>query len=517
MTTMPVGSIVHLTSCIIKAKISAETTMPDTPDMYGAELEIMDDRGALNVSGLAGQQGSDGQVTFAFRQQTDITVKTLRDLPTGYGSADTGKYYVIKQDVVGRWNASTNIPHLADGTGENGDAYRVSVPGTANFGHGAISFLENEYVVYNGSRWEQRGTHNVQWAWVWWGSEWRKVFMGSEGPAGPIPRIQPSAELISPSLDSFVDTSGTTLVPSWRFNLAVKPGDSGPPSRLRDMPDYYGPNPGEHMVLMCSDTFNQQGYAIWEPANVQALSPRAYSISESGFSNHYPPLPNAFINMAADERVSIAEFQLPAQPFDWTPVVWGHIAGTNQIDTGRTYQPTDIPADILYNPAKLVEFLSAFLGEGFNQLADFVGRAVLAPEAGLLDLAMRIGCRVLLGGSQQVSRGFGNGRGEVNLMPHYSTRGRPTRNITPTNNYAVIKANPTAAAIDNAEALLAKDQNRAPVFQANAATKLKVELHNDGFAGMYNFSAVNSQVLILVVPIDAYASYATTPLTRRVQ
>ena len=52
--SVPVGSIVYLTSCVIKAKITAEATMPDTPNMYGAELEAMDDRGAMDVSNLAG-------------------------------------------------------------------------------------------------------------------------------------------------------------------------------------------------------------------------------------------------------------------------------------------------------------------------------------------------------------------------------------------------------------------------------------------------------------------------------
>ena len=331
------------------------------------------------------------------------------------------------------------------------------------------------------------------------------------------------------------------------------------------------------MVLMCSNNFSDNGYALWEPANVLALSPRVYSIPESAFSSHIGTFSNWLIGIGADQNVNIATFQLPAQPFDWTPVVWGHIAGTNQIDTGVTFTSADQTA----NPG----FFEKLIADGINIAQDILGKAITAPVAGLESLQMRIGCRVMLGSAQhQISRGFGNARGEVNLVPHYSTPGKPTRNITPTNNYTVIKANHAAATADAAASattaygtftsvigngsstsiavthnlasanITAKARlvsngadvpctvtqtsnnvvtlgfdsapvansvrcivNRGPVYQSNAEAVLNVELHNDGVAGLYNFSPINSQILVMVVPIDAYASYATTPITRRVQ
>lgn len=62
-------------------------------------------------------------------------------------------------EFLGQWDASTNTPHLADGTGTNGDFYIVSTGGTVNFGTVAeprnITFYPNDRVVYEGdiSKW----------------------------------------------------------------------------------------------------------------------------------------------------------------------------------------------------------------------------------------------------------------------------------------------------------------------------------------------------------------------------
>ena len=63
-------------------------------------------------------------------------------------------------EYQGTWDASTNTPTLADGTGTNGDFYVVSAAGTVNFGTAAsprnVTFYINDRVIYDGS------TH--QWA-----------------------------------------------------------------------------------------------------------------------------------------------------------------------------------------------------------------------------------------------------------------------------------------------------------------------------------------------------------------
>lgn len=397
--SVPVGSIVYLTSCIIKAKVTAEATMPDTPDMYGAQLEVMDDRGAMDLSSIVGAPGRDGQVQFALRRSDDITIDHISELPDDLTDSiqDIGKYYVIAEK-----DADGNI-----------------VRQRAHVWHGVdTGFVE--------------------------------VYMGAEGVPGAVPRIQPTAALIDPTLDPFVDTGGTAQAPSWQFNINTQPGTTGwntgnpndPVRWFYQFPDYDGdPPPEEYMVLMCSEDYNDQGDNIWRPANLQALAPRVYSVPESAFSDHT----GAFQAITVDEDVNIATVIIPPQPFDWTPIVWGHIAGTNQ------------------------------------------------GLLGLRDRAMRIGCTVRLGPNRQlISRGFDNGVGQVNLMPHYSTPQRPTKSIGPGNNYGVIKANHSDMTLST----------------------LHVDLHNDGRFGFFDFYATNSQLFIMVVPIDAYRTYTRT--TRRV-
>ena len=56
----------------------------------------------------------------------------------------------------GLWDASTNTPTLADGTGTAGDFYMVSVAGSQDLGSGSISFDVDDYVLYNsGGTWEK--------------------------------------------------------------------------------------------------------------------------------------------------------------------------------------------------------------------------------------------------------------------------------------------------------------------------------------------------------------------------
>jgi hypothetical protein len=58
----------------------------------------------------------------------------------------------------GAWNALTNNPSLADGSGTAGDFYFVSVAGTQDLGSGNITFGVGDMVVYNGSVWQKVGT-----------------------------------------------------------------------------------------------------------------------------------------------------------------------------------------------------------------------------------------------------------------------------------------------------------------------------------------------------------------------
>jgi len=514
MTRMPIGSIVYLTSCVIRAKITAEKTMPDTPDVYGAELEIMDDRGALDLSALQGRPGPDGQPQFALRQQYDSGV-TDETLPTDLTDtpADIGKYWVISMR-------------------------------------------------------DDKGTIISQHAKVWYGDRWKTIQMGARGPLGPLPRVRPTVRLIEPGQDSYINTGGTNAVPNWEFNLAAPAGAKGQIRPLDQFPDYDGdPPPDEYSVLMCSADKNSLGFPIWRPANVLALAPRVYSIPEEDFIEFDNTDPVDFgPGLNIGQQVRIATFHVPPQPFDWTPVVWGHVAGmrrvlvsSQQLDQTAFGQVssrvntfiTSLTNGTLTDPTQqdvtdMVEEITGKTGLDFSLVSDLVNNvlgvaddiiadsivvddvveyvqdlvaqmsirfgigqleAVQDPTSiftGLpgLNPRMRIGVKVSLGPKRrQVARGFGNGRGQVNIMPHYSSPTRRTRNITRLNNYAVVPANHT--------------QNMVNGVETDGVGTVYVDLHNDGAFGTYSFDPQNAQLLVMVVPIDAYDTYAA-PSTRRV-
>ena len=57
----------------------------------------------------------------------------------------------------GSWNASSNSPSLADGTGNTGDMYVVATAGTQNLGQGSVAYDVGDSVIYSGSVWERIG------------------------------------------------------------------------------------------------------------------------------------------------------------------------------------------------------------------------------------------------------------------------------------------------------------------------------------------------------------------------
>jgi hypothetical protein len=55
----------------------------------------------------------------------------------------------------GTWNAATNTPTLADGTGAKGDYYVVSTAGTQTFGGVQLFFGLGDWIAYNGAVWQR--------------------------------------------------------------------------------------------------------------------------------------------------------------------------------------------------------------------------------------------------------------------------------------------------------------------------------------------------------------------------
>ena len=103
----------------------------------------------------------------ATKAYTDTQISEItasKAVANGFASLDSGGKIPVAQlpssimEYQGTYNASTNSPSLANGTGNTGDVYRVSVAGSRDFGAGAISFEVGDYVIYNGSVWEKSDT-----------------------------------------------------------------------------------------------------------------------------------------------------------------------------------------------------------------------------------------------------------------------------------------------------------------------------------------------------------------------
>ena len=79
---------------------------------------------------------------------------------SGIATLDAGGKVPVSQlpnsvmEFQGNWNASTNSPTLADGTGNTGDVYRVNVAGTQDLGSGSQTFVVGDWAVYNGTIWQ---------------------------------------------------------------------------------------------------------------------------------------------------------------------------------------------------------------------------------------------------------------------------------------------------------------------------------------------------------------------------
>lgn len=54
-------------------------------------------------------------------------------------------------ELQGAWNASTNTPELADGVGNPGDVYEVTVAGSQDLGSGSLSFDVGDFAIYGSS------------------------------------------------------------------------------------------------------------------------------------------------------------------------------------------------------------------------------------------------------------------------------------------------------------------------------------------------------------------------------
>jgi hypothetical protein len=492
--TVPAGADEsYLASYLVGTYLFGSVIPPESTSPFGATYEIYSDIGAMVMPAVVGGQGPPGPAAFALRLQTDMTIDTPSELPETLGNtvADIGKFWLM-DDVA------------ASGAIIGASAY------------------------------------------VWYGSSWRRVMLGSPGPPGPCPIITPTVAVIPPDSSSDVITGGTPLEPTWHMDLAIPLGPVGPSAALYSCPDVdlttNPPEPGDVLgytgrtvslglappsgltavasstggslaantyeyvvttispagesipgaavsittsgtngsgVLSWNPVPSATGYHIYRTTTPGTYTTRAGAVSSGSTTNFtdtggagvsasppssggalvtYPlwvpvsisqliPSPysmpeNAFTSFSGiSQRAAIGSFQIPPQPFPYTPICWGHVGA---FGVELTPNPLTVGCEILLND----------------------------PTAG-----------------QLIARGFGNTLGEVNIMPHYSTPNSPSDALNPTNGMAVVPLN-TAAVI-------------------------YVNLYNDGAIGLYQFNPTDAQVFVQVTPVSEPSTFAPAAATRR--
>ena len=139
--------------------------------LANSSLTLAGDSGSqtLELGDTSTFSGGDGIGTVA--QATDnlvisvddtfVEVVSRKGASNGYASLDANGRVPSSQlpssafEYKGNWDASTNTPTLADGTGDAGDMYRVSVAGNQDLGSGTIDFQVGDYLLYNGAEWDK--------------------------------------------------------------------------------------------------------------------------------------------------------------------------------------------------------------------------------------------------------------------------------------------------------------------------------------------------------------------------
>lgn len=124
-----------------------------------------------------------GRVSYNLNKTVDVVkglltqIKSYIGQPNGLATLDeTGRVPLeqLPESTIiykGQWDASTNTPHLVNGTGTQGDFYEVNVAGWFNAETGESSstkvegyvyYFSGDGIIYDGSSWNRRGSGAVK-------------------------------------------------------------------------------------------------------------------------------------------------------------------------------------------------------------------------------------------------------------------------------------------------------------------------------------------------------------------
>jgi hypothetical protein len=347
------GDTVPLGTILANIHLMGVVTDPSTPNMFAATLEMFGDQGVLTVPVLQGPPGAPGSPQFALAFQND-SLTDPATLPTGLNNTtDVGKYWIFK---------------ALDTSG--------NVVGTT--------------------------------AYIWYGTSYRQMPMGSQGPPGPYPVITPAVTLISPSLSSYIEVSGPASNPAWKLNLAVPAGPTGPSAKLASCPDVNVTQPPvTGQVLGFNGQYNLTGDPVWQPMWIGDIMPGPYTVPESAFTS--------FTGISTG-RQTVCTWQAPAHPWPWQPFIFGALS-LHGLDL--SINPLQVGAEVRLNDPNSGPLLASALGSTF---------------------------------------------GALTLIPHTSSSSSPATAMTPTNNYAQVDAGASPKIYVNLV-----NQGLATVYDFNAA------------------------------------------------
>ena len=163
-----VSGIVSVVAVDVPYTISVPSDWDGTP----AEVQAALDELASRVKGI--ENKTDFITVTAAVDLDDVKAKADSAIPNtekgaangvatldGSGRLPSSQLTQTALEYLGTWDANTNTPALADGIGDLGDFYIVSVAGSQDLGSGVIAFDVGDWVVYDGSLWERSPNSNA--------------------------------------------------------------------------------------------------------------------------------------------------------------------------------------------------------------------------------------------------------------------------------------------------------------------------------------------------------------------
>ena len=116
----------------------------------------------IQITGGAKVRSLEGVITGTSGILNSVPLGAANGVATldAYGKVPLSQLPASVVTYLGTWNAATNTPTLANGTGDIGDLYICNVAGTVNFGSGPITFAVGDWVIYNGTSWQKSAGQN---------------------------------------------------------------------------------------------------------------------------------------------------------------------------------------------------------------------------------------------------------------------------------------------------------------------------------------------------------------------